>query len=54
MHSPYNAFIFFTGRVGMNYFLILLAFGILYIIGYLTEKLTHRLGISYDRFNAFR
>ena len=30
----------------MNYFLILLAFGILYIIGYLTEKLTHRLGES--------
>ena len=38
----------------MNYFLILLAFGILYIIGYLVGKFARRLGISYDRFNAFR
>jgi hypothetical protein len=38
----------------MNYFLIVLAFGIMYIIGYLAGKLAGWLGISHDRFNDFR
>ena len=45
---------FFTESVGINYFLIVLAFGVMYIIGYLAGKLAGWLGISNDRFNDFR
>ena len=38
----------------MNYFLIVLVFGIMYIIGYLERKLARWLGISNDCYNDFR